>query len=189
MRDSVARMHTRLLSILVIVAAVTAPVIAGNRERGIATASAGGGKYTVVSATGDLAEMLFGYGAVVTRNGRARGHLLHIGTFQGETIEFHGEVTCLAVDSENHRAWIGGVITKNRSTHPTYRDSVWAQPGEDIWFRVLDADAAGTGEQDRTTFVGFEGAIPSSEAYCRDRIWPDGNARTWPVQGNIVVKR
>jgi hypothetical protein len=168
--------------------ALSALTLADSGQRSAVTASAGGGKYTVVSASGDLAEMEFGYGAVVARNGRARGQLFHVGTFQGETIEFLGEVTCLAVDSENHRAWIGGVITKNRSTHPTYRDSVWAQPGEDIWFRVLDADAAGMGEDDRTTFVGFEGAIPSSEAYCRDRIWPDGNARTWPVQGNVVVK-
>ena len=182
-------MQIRLLSALLLALSLTAPAIAGNRGRPIVTsASAGGGKYTVISASGDAAEMIFGYGAVVTRNGRARGHLLHIGTFQGETIEFHGEVTCLAVDSENHRAWVGGVITKNRSTHPTYRDSVWAQPGEDIWFRVLDADAAGMGEPDLTTFIGFEGAIPSSEAYCNDRIWPDGNARTWSVQGNVVVK-
>ncbi len=157
-------------------------------DLGLTAASAGGGHYTVVASDGSLAEMLLGYAAVVDRRGRARGQLLHMGTFQGATIEFHGEVICLAVDSENHRAWIGGVITKNRSTHPTYRDSVWAQPGEDIWFRVLDADHARTGEQDRTTFVGFEGAIPSSEAYCNDRPWPADNARTWAVTGNLIVK-
>jgi hypothetical protein len=152
-------------------------------------ASAGGGRYTVVSADGSLAEMLFGYGAFAKTAGstRARGSLFHTGTFQGSTIDFIGEVTCLAVDPVNHRAWIGGVIVKNNSTHPTYRDSVWAQPGHDIWFRVLDADHGGSGPQDRTTFVGFEGAIPSSEAYCRDRIWPEDNARTWAITGNVIA--
>ena len=181
-------MQNRLLSTLAILVTLTALTLADSGQRAALTASAGGGKYTVVSASGDLAEMEFGYGAVVATNGRARGQLFHVGTFQGETIEFLGEVTCLAVDAVKHRAWIGGVITKNLSTHPTYRDSVWAQPGEDIWFRVLDADPLETGEPDRTTFVGFEGSIPSSEAYCRDRMWPEGNARTWPVLGNVVVK-
>jgi hypothetical protein len=185
----------RAVSITLLATLLTAAPIAvdaddrrGTAALGITAASAGGGRYTVVAADGSLVEMLFGYAAVTGRNGRTRGHLFHVGTFQGATIEFHGEVTCMAVDTENHRAWIGGVITKNRSTHPTYRDSAFAQVGHDIWFRVLDADPSGTGEPDRTTFVGFEGAIPSSEAYCRDRIWPDGNARTWDVEGNVIVK-
>jgi hypothetical protein len=168
------------------------PVVAHGNERGShripVTASAGGGKYTVVAADGSPAEMTFGYAALVDRRGVAKGQLLHVGTFQGETIAFVGTITCLAVDSDNHRAWIGGVITRNLSTHPTYKDSEFAQVGHDIWFRVLDADRDGLGMADRTTFVGFEGAIPSSEAYCRDRPWPDGNARTWEITGDVVVK-
>jgi hypothetical protein len=28
----------------------------------------------------------------------------------------------------------------------------------------------------------------TSEEYCQLQIWPDGNARTWPVEsGNIVI--
>jgi hypothetical protein len=95
-------------------------------------------------------------------------------------------VTCLAVDAELGRAWVGGVITQNRSTNPAFTGSIH-QVGHDIWFRVLD-NGQGQDPADRTSFVGFEGIIPTSEAYCEMRIWPDGNARTWPVtQGNIQV--
>jgi hypothetical protein len=179
-------------TLLVALLVMTPAVAHGNDRIGSnrtpITASAGGGKYTVVAADGSLAEMTFGYAALVDKRGVAKGQLLHVGTFQGETIAFVGTVTCLAVDSENHRAWIGGVITRNLSTHPTYKDSPVTQVGHDIWFRVLDADHDGLGMADRTTFIGFEGAIPSSAQYCADRIWPDGNARTWDVTGNIVVK-
>jgi hypothetical protein len=44
-------------------------------------------------------------------------------------------------------------------------------------------------EPDRSTFLGFEGVIVTSEEYCQLQIWPDDNARTWPVnKGNIVLR-
>jgi hypothetical protein len=179
---------TLLIAMLAVTTALIAADAGARPNKAPIAASAGGGKYTVVAADGSLAEMTFGYAAVVNRKGVAKGQLLHVGTFQGATIEFYGAVTCLAVDSVNHRAWIGGVITKNLSTHPTYKDSEFAQVGHDIWFRVLDADHDDLGVADRTTFVGFEGAIPSSAQYCADRIWPDNNARTWEVTGNVLVR-
>jgi len=168
---------------LLLIALLAVPAVANGD--GVLASSAGGGHYTVVSASGDLAEMQFGYSAIVHKNGRATGQLHHQGTFQGSTIEFHGEVTCLSVDPVLRRAWIGGVITVNRSEHPTYRDSPVTQPGHDIWFRVLDADNGGSGEPDRTTFVGFEGVIPSSETYCRDRPWRTDNI--WAITGNVTI--
>lgn len=38
-----------------------------------------------------------------------------------------GTVTCLSVDTVNHRAWIGGVLTKVESDNPAAR-----QVGEDV---------------------------------------------------------
>jgi hypothetical protein len=176
---------------IALVFAVMAPAAGralDDHGNGTSAASAGGGHYTITRPDGTFV-MQFGYSAVVHGDGRATGQLHHRGFFQGQFVEFFGEVTCLAVDPANHRAWIGGVITENGSEHPGFQTPVH-QPGHDIWFRVLDADADEdlSGEPDRTTFVGFEGDIPSSEAYCRDRIWPDGNARTWPVQGNVSVR-
>jgi hypothetical protein len=173
----------RMRTILLISLLSAAPVLV-HGDQGVSS-SAGGGHYTVVSASGDLAEMQFGYSAIVHKNGRATGQFHHAGSFQGFTIEFHADVTCVAIDAALNRAWIGGVITVNRSTHPTYRDATITQPGHDIWFRVLDAGNGGSGDPDRTTFVGFEGVIPSSEAYCRDRPWRSDNI--WAVTGNVTI--
>lgn len=102
-------------------------------------------------------------------------------------MDISGRVTCLAVDPINGRAWIGGVVEENRSTSPDYIDPITA-PGQDVWFRVLDAPDA-QGAVDRSTFLGFVGAFPSSAAYCVQRPWPAGNARTHPVtKGKIEVR-
>ncbi len=93
------------------------------------------------------------------------------------------------MDPVNHRAWIGGVVTANRSTDPDVLTDIH-EPGDDVWFRVLDS-----GEDhevvDRTSFFGFKGAagIQTSAEYCEVTIWPDNDARTWPVtSGNISVR-
>jgi hypothetical protein len=41
---------------------------------------------------------------------------------------------------------------------------------------------------DRSTTMGFVGAIESSEAYCAMRIWPEGNARTHPVTSGQITR-
>lgn len=155
-------------------------------QDGAQGSSAGGGHYTITLSDGTIIEIQFAYSAILHGDGRASGALHHKGLFQGQMIDFTGDVTCVAIDSANRRAWIGGVITANRSQHPTYRDSDWAQPGHDIWFRVLDVEDGGSGLPDRTTFVGFEGVIPSSLAYCTTRPWRDDNI--WPVVGNLSVR-
>jgi hypothetical protein len=96
---------------------------------------------------------------------------------------YQGNVTCFAVDPLNHRAWIGGVLTQSNDP------DLVTEVGDDAWFRVLDSGEANTAP-DRSTFLGFEGGggIITSEEYCQVRIWPEGNARTWPVvHGNIVI--
>jgi hypothetical protein len=107
----------------------------------------------------------------------------------GQTIDFHASVTCLSVDLENGRAWIGGVITQNNSTDPDFQGDIY-QPGQDIWFRVLDSGNGQNAPGDRTTFVGFKGSagFDTSAAYCAGRPWPADNARTWEVTGNVQVK-
>jgi hypothetical protein len=97
----------------------------------------------------------------------------------------------MAVDPVNHRAWIGAVITENTSTHPDFQQW-YHQPGEDVWFRVVDYGEGSDAPSDRKTFMGFENTpgIPTSEVYCQLQIWPADDARTWPVtEGNIQVLR
>jgi hypothetical protein len=157
--------------------------VAPAESAGVEGSTTGGGHYLLQNAF----DTQFAFSAVLHGDGSATGNFhqrLESGT---GTVDFRGRVTCMAVDAANHRAWVGGVIEKNESTDPSFL-APQHQVGHDIWFRVLDngqAEAA----TDRTTFVGFEGVIPSSAAYCHDRIWPDDNARTWPVtSGNITVK-
>jgi hypothetical protein len=123
-------------------------------------------------------------------NGKVTGRFRERLILDGETVDFSGEVTCLAFDLVNKRAWIGAVITRNRSTHPSFQEW-YHQPGEDVWFRVVDYGKRDPATPDRKTFLGFENTpgIPTSEVYCQLQIWPDGDARTWPVtKGDIKVR-
>ncbi len=124
----------------------------------------------------------FGFEAVRHRDGQVSGDFFQDQPFFGFT--YAGEVTCFAVDQVNHRAWIGGVLTASNDPDPV------TEVGDDVWFRVLDAGKE-SADPDRSTFFGFEQPPPgigTSEEYCQLKIWPDGNARAWPVEdGNIVI--
>jgi hypothetical protein len=125
--------------------------------------------------------MQFGFSAVLHADGSASGAFHHAYAADGFTYEFWGSVTCMTFDEAAGRAWIGGFLTKVVTNDP----EVTQQPGDDAWFRVLDAGTAG----DRSTAMGFVGAFPSSAAYCATQPWPDDNARTHPVTaGQIVLK-
>jgi hypothetical protein len=132
----------------------------------------------------------FSFNAVQTSNGSANGQFHVHASYDGLEADFRAKVTCLAVDEVSHRAWVGGVVTKNKSTDPDYAAPIY-QPGKDVWFRVVDYSSGNSGIADRSTFLGFEGAAGflTSAAYCAGRPWPDADARTWPVtSGNITVK-
>lgn len=156
-----------------------------NAANGIVLNSGGGGRYLV----GTAFDIQFAYTAKQHANGRVQGEFHERLILDGELVAFRGDVTCMAVDPVNHRAWIGAVITENSSTHPDFQQ--WFhQPGEDVWFRVVDYGEGGDSPPDRKTFMGFENTpgIPTSAAYCEMKIWPAGDARTWPVtSGNIQV--
>ena len=145
--------------------------------------SATGGGHVLFAGEIDLG---FSFSAVQLPNGRATGSFHHSFEFDGHQIDYWGSVTCLAVDAANGRAWIAGDLTKVQSTHP----DVVELPGDDAWFRVLDTGPASSADDDRSTFMGFEGSagIITSEQYCAERPWPDDNARTHPVvAGNVTV--
>jgi hypothetical protein len=136
-------------------------------------------------------DVKFAFAARVSENGRAKGVFRQHLEADGFVIDFTGKVTCLVFDAVNRRAWVGGVITKNKSTDPAFTGEIF-QPGHDVWFRVVDyGDRLSAAQPDRTTFLGFENnpTIKSSEQYCREKPWPADDARTWPVtKGSIRVR-
>lgn len=147
--------------------------------------ASGGGYY-------DLAGLpvQFAFSATTNPGGAVSGQF-HVFADEGGglTIDVSGDVICMSEDPLNHRAWIGAVVSRNRSTDPDFQTDI-NQPGSDVWFRVLDGGEGG-GAVDRSTFTGFRGAagIQTSLEYCAARLWPDNNARTWPVtSGNISVR-
>lgn len=147
----------------------------------------GGGKFDVNITGGSVGT--FGFGAVGRADGGASGQLHFQLEFQGQHVEFHGAVTCVSVDRAEGRAWVGGVVTQNRSEHPSYT-TARTQPGRDLWFRILENGTGDDTAPDRTTFVGFEGdrGIITSEEYCRVQPWADNNASTWAViEGNVTL--
>jgi hypothetical protein len=159
---------------------------------GIALAAALAAATTVSTATDRVASvtgggsflyaetipMQFGFAAVRHADGSASGSFHHTYAADGFTYEFFGSVTCLTYDVAAGRAWIGGVLTKVVTNDP----EVTLHPGDDAWFRVLDAGITG----DRSTAMGFVGVFPSSAAYCAAQPWPDDNARTHPVTAGQI---
>ena len=176
-------MTTAMRVAVAVACAVSLGAAAGpDPTEGVTAGVTGGGHYLLQNAF----DTEFAFTAVQHEDGRASGNFHQRLATDAGTIDFRAEVTCLAIDPVLGRAWIGGVIVSNDSTDPAF-DTPIHQPGRDIWFRILD-NGQGQDPADRTTFVGFEGIIPSSESYCQQRIWPDGNARTWTVtEGNISI--
>jgi len=150
----------------------------------------GNGDYVITLGDGTEIVSRFDMNVLQTSaTGGARGTFRHRLTFFGDLVDFSGVVTCMTVDPIEGRAWIGGVIHKNRSVRESFATGEIFQPGKDIWFRVLDGEVQG-GIQDRSTFVGFEGGagIITSAEYCDTRPWPDANARTNPVvRGRLAL--
>ena len=154
------------------------------------TASAtGGGKALAPTAAGPV-EVGFAFSAIAHDDGTASGELHFAADLADGRAEFRGDVICVTFDATQNRAWIGALITDNRSDSPRYtqpRNAV----GQPIWFRVVDYGEGGEDPDDRTTFVGFAGDrnIPTSEAYCALRPWIDPDVGTNPViKGNIQVR-
>jgi len=166
-----------------IVSAIPAVIAASAHSSEVEASASGGGHYLV----GGSLDVQFAFSAVQYQDGHVAG-TFHDRTNDGlGLVNFDADVTCLSVDREQGRAWIGGIITANRSTSSDFTGEIY-QPGHNIWFRVLDSGREAD-LQDRRTFVGFEGAIPSSAVYCATRPWAPDNARTWPVtRGSITVQ-
>src|SRR5256885_14433080 len=105
--------NARILIQLVLVATmVGAPsAVAGANRQSTVT---GGGWFLYA----DSVPMQFGFSAVLRGDGSATGSFHHFYVADGLNYDFWGTVTCATFDRVNHRAWVGGVLTKVSSTDP-----------------------------------------------------------------------
>jgi hypothetical protein len=156
----------------------------GAKENGSAR---GRGLYELAGTSG----VLFSFNAVQNEDGTASGRFRQVTVLATGAVDIEGKVTCLSIDPQFGRAWIGGVVKRNASTDPTYATDPTTQPGQDVWFRAVDFDPATGVAEDRSTFLGFAGSAGflTSAAYCAGRPWPADNARTHLVtKGRIEVE-
>lgn len=182
MSHTTNRSEAGVLALLLVVAS---PGLEASDSRQITKSASGKGQYLVAGAL----ETEFKMEARRHADGSATGNFFHSFVYQDERVEFSGDVTCLSVDPETGRAWIGGTVTINNSEHEQFTQEIH-KVGRDIWFRVLDT-GEDSEEPDRSTFVGFEGSadIITSEQYCEKRIWPEDNARTGAfTEGGVEVR-
>jgi hypothetical protein len=125
----------------------------------------------------------------IDRDGASSGEFSFYAETTTGTIAFAGRITCLVFDDPLKRAWIGAVITANSSTRPSHDGTqVIHRVGHDVWFRVADRSPGGSGDPDRTTFLGFEGSgmIATSADYCALHAW--GNDGVPTLSGNLTVR-
>lgn len=155
-------------------------------SRSVVASTSGGGQAVLPPG---FSQLRFSYNAKAHADGSASGQFRQFYESADGTVDFHGEVTCVTFDPVNNRAWIGGVITQNKSTDPAAMTPIH-RVGKDAWFRVVD-NGEGQALEDRTTVLGFEGGadILTSQQYCDVQLWRPNEANTWTVvAGNIQVR-
>ena len=189
---------TLVIAGAILAAGCDSPATTESREASLAAASSKSAHGIVASATGDghaelptgFGIMSFAFGVNQHVSGRALGEFRQTRSRNGLLVDFVGVATCVTVDAEHHRAWIGGVVTENNSTDPNFQTAIH-QVGRDIWFRVVDNGEGNDAAADRSTVFGFTGAggFTTSAQYCAGQPWAAGDANTFPVvDGNIQVR-
>src|SRR4029077_20199137 len=118
------RIQRTLVQLALVAIMVAAPSVADGASQPI---TATGGGWFLYAGT---IPMQFGFSAVARSDGTARGLFHHFYVAAAFSYAFWGALTCAPFDPVNHRAWIGGVLTKVSSTDP----GVGVAPGDDAWF-------------------------------------------------------
>jgi hypothetical protein len=152
--------------------------------------ASGGGESFVTAPVPAIGVAAFTFNARQDADGNAMGRFQLKRQRAGFTVDFTGEVTCMAVDPATRRAWIGGVVTENRSDDPVHSLEIH-QPGQDVWFRVVDNGEGANAAPDRSSVYGFQGALGviTSAEYCERKLWAADDANAFEVtKGNIQVR-
>ena len=109
-------------------------------------------------------------------DGTVSGQFTYHQIVEGESFNFHVDVTCMNVYDGN-RAKIGGVIT--------YSNDPTLPPGGFAWFQVFDNGEGSNAPPDRSSLIGF-GTEAANEAFCNSPNLP--RFGPWDVEGNVQVR-
>ena len=170
-------MHLRYL--LAIVGLVGLLIIPATATGGPAVISASGGIHWTIplpNAFGvEVLNQPLAFNATKYADGSVKGQFEYHQVVEGESFNFHVEVTCMNVYDGN-RAKIGGVIrNSNDPTQP---------PGNFAWFQVFDNGEGAQAPPDQSSLIGF-GNEAANEAFCNSPNLP--RFGPWDVQGNVQV--
>ena len=170
-------MHLRQLLAVVGVAGLLA-VPAAMGSGGSVQSASGGAHWTITLPNAFGVEVLnqpLAFDAKKYADGSVNGQFEYHQIVEGESFNFHVEVTCMNVYDGN-RAKIGGVITN--SNDPTL------PPGNYAWFQVFDNGEGAQAPPDQSSLIGF-GNEAANEAFCNSPNLP--RFGPWDVQGNVQV--
>jgi hypothetical protein len=173
-------MRVRNFLVLLVSAGLLAVPVAGAAQGGGAVASANGGVHWTIPLPNpfgvEVRNQPLSFHARKYADGSAEGSFVYHQIVEGESFNFHVDVTCMNVYDGN-RAKIGGVIT--HSNDPTLPPGVFA------WFQVFDNGEGANAPPDRSSLIGF-GDEAANEAFCNSPNLP--RFGPWDVHGNVQVR-
>lgn len=172
-------MHVRqLLAIVTVVGMLVVPATAAG-DSGVVASAQGGVHWTIPlpNAFGvEVGNQPLAFNAKKYADGTVKGQFEYHQVVEGQSFNFHVDVTCLNVYDGN-RAKIGGEI--RNSNDPTL------PPGTFAWFQVFDNGEGANAPPDRSSLIGF-GNEAANEAFCASPNLP--RFGPWDVLGNVQVE-
>jgi hypothetical protein len=172
-------MHLRHLSAIVGLAALLAVPATATGESGLVASASGGVHWTIPLPNPfevEVRNQPLAFNAKKYADGTVKGQFEYHQVVEGESFNFHVEVTCMNVYDGN-RAKIGGEI--RNSNDPTI------PPGTFAWFQVFDNGEGANAPPDQSSLIGF-GNEAANEAFCNSENLP--RFGPWDVQGNVQVR-
>jgi hypothetical protein len=171
-------MHARRLLGLAVALGLFAIPAAAASQGGPVISASGGMHWTIPlpNAFGvEVVNQPLAFNARKYADGSVSGQFEYHQIVEGESFDFHVEVTCMNVYDGN-RAKIGGAI--RNSNDPTL------PPGAFAWFQVFDNGEGANAAPDQSSLIGF-GDEAANEAFCNSPNLP--RFGPWDVRGNVQV--
>ncbi|HET7854819.1 MAG TPA: hypothetical protein VFL41_00015 [Gaiellaceae bacterium] len=160
-------------------ACLLAVPVAAAAEDGDTVATASGGVHWTIPLPNpfgvEVRNQPLSFDARKYADGSVEGNFVYHQIVEGQSFNFHVDVTCMNLYDGN-RAKIGGLIT--HSNDPTLPPGVYA------WFQVFDNGEGANAPPDRSSLIGF-GNEAANEAFCNSPNLP--RFGPWDVSGNAQV--
>lgn len=168
----------QLFAVVGVLGLLGAPASAAG-DSGLVASARGGVHWTIPlpNAFGvEVGNQPLAFNAKKYADGTVNGQFEYHQVVEGQSFDFHVQVTCLNVYDGN-RAKIGGeIVVSNDPTLPA---------GTFAWFQVFDNGEGATASRDRSSLVGF-GDEAANEAFCSSPNLP--RFGPWVVDGNVQVE-